>query len=103
MRSKGANSRLVSRLILGKLTKDNIGKLLAYSLNNLTPEYVSIVTMSIRLASYSNPDREPTKLLSDFANIERLVEKYEGAEGVSKGLYYQILVSLLTVPNLYHY
>ena len=76
MRSKGANSRLVSRLILGKLTKDNIGKLLAYTLNNLTPEYVSIVTMSIRLASYSIPDREPTKLLSDFANIERLVEKY---------------------------
>jgi hypothetical protein len=69
LRSKGANSRLVSRLILGKLTKDNINKLLGYTLNNLTQEYVDIVTTSIRLASYSSADKQPAKITSDFANI----------------------------------
>ena len=76
MRSKGANSHLVSRLILGKLTRDNIGKLLTYTLENINKEYVDIVTMSIRLASYSVQEKAASKVPLDFRNIERLVEKY---------------------------
>jgi hypothetical protein len=76
LRSKGANSRLVNKLILGKLTRDNIGKLLTYTLENMTKEYVDIVTMSVRLASYATQGKTASKMPLDFRNIERLVEKY---------------------------
>jgi hypothetical protein len=74
----------VSRLLLGKLTKDNIGKLLAYTLDNMTKEYVDIVTMSIRLSSYALVERSSSKLPSDFSNIDRLIEKYFISEGDKK-------------------
>jgi hypothetical protein len=103
LRSKGANSRLVNRLLLGKLTRDNIAKLLAYTLENMSKEYVDIATMSIRLASHAVTDKTHSKAVLDFSNIERLVEKYLATDGDSKQLYFQVLAALLTVPHFYHY
>lgn len=59
--------------------------------------------MSIRLASYSAIDKNPSKIPLDFANIEKLVEKYASTVGENKQLYFQLLAALLTVPNFYHY
>ncbi len=103
LRSKGANSRLVSRLLLGKLTRDNIAKLLAYTLENMSKEYVDIATMSIRLASHALTDKTHSKTVLEFSNIQRLVEKYLEADGDTKQLYFQVLAALLTVPHFYHY
>lgn len=59
--------------------------------------------MSIRLGSYSSSDKQPFKINSDFSNLEKLIEKYETSENNTKRLYFEIIVSLLSVPNLYHY
>lgn len=59
--------------------------------------------MSLRLASYSQPTREPSENYSDFDNIKLLLEKYQNAKGTNKELFKQIITSLLTVPNLYRY
>jgi hypothetical protein len=69
----------------------------------MSREYVDIVTMSIRLASYAATERTQSRASLDFANIERLVEKYTHADGEIKHLYFQVLAALLTVPHFYHY
>lgn len=103
LRSKGANPRLVNLLVLGKLTKENISKLISYTLENLSAEYVNIVTLSLRLASYGEPNKTPSKTISSLSNIQSLFEKYETATEEKKTFYFELITSLLTVPNLYHY
>lgn len=73
LRSNSANPHLISRLLLGKLTRDNLAKLLTYTLDHLTRDYVGIVTMSTRLASYALTDKAPAKIPLDFANIQSLL------------------------------
>jgi hypothetical protein len=63
--------------MLGKLTKDNINTLIAYTLKNISKEYVNIVTLCLRLASYSEINKPTTT--SDFENIRHLVEKYKSS------------------------
>lgn len=58
--------------------------------------------MSLKLASYAEP-QQPLRNYSDFANIEQLVNLYLNSEGSAQGLYFKLLVGLLSVPNLYHY
>jgi hypothetical protein len=103
LRSKGANPRLVNLLVLGKLTKENISKLISYTLENLSAEYVNIVTLSLRLASYGESNKTPSKTISSLSNIQSLFEKYETVTEEKKAFYFELITSLLTVPNLYHY
>lgn len=58
LKSKGANPRLVNSLILGKLTKENINKLIEHTLTNISNEFVNIVVLSLRLASYAQPAKD---------------------------------------------
>jgi hypothetical protein len=58
--------------------------------------------MSLKLASYAEP-QQPLRSYSDFANIEQLVTLYLNSAGSTQGLYFKLLVGLLSVPNLYHY
>jgi hypothetical protein len=69
----------------------------------MSREYVDIVTMSIRLASYASHEKAASKVPLDFRNIEKLVEKYGSGEGEGRQLYFQMLTTLLTVPHFYHY
>lgn len=79
LRSKGANPRLVSLLVLGKPTKDNINKLLVHTIDNISSELVDICVLALRLASYQHPTKIPLSSMSDFNNIRQLLEKYEQA------------------------
>lgn len=93
----------MNSLILGKLTKENINKLIEHTLSNISDEFVNIVTLSVRLASYSLPSRHAAETVSDFENVKLLLEKYEQSKNNSRELYQRLINSLLTVPNLYHY
>ena len=73
LRSKGANARLVSLLVMGKLTKDNISKLLVHTVDNICPELVNICVLALRLASYQHPTKTPLSSMSDFNNIRQLL------------------------------
>jgi hypothetical protein len=73
LRSKGANPHLVNLLILGRLTKDNINKLISYTLDNLAVEYVNIVTLTLRLANYSEANNTASKTIASLSNITQLL------------------------------
>jgi len=73
LRSKGANPHLVNLLLLGRLSKENINKLISYTLDNLTIEYVNIVTLTLRLYNYSEASNTAPKSISGLSNITQLL------------------------------
>ena len=69
LRSKAANPKLISLLLLGKLNRDNLNKMITYTLDNLTAEYVEIVRVALRLASYDQPSRQKHKATGDISEL----------------------------------
>ena len=80
LKSKGANPRLINLLILGKLTKENINKLLIHTIENISQEFVSICTLGIRLASHQIGVKKSLNYLDFDKNIKVLLEKMEKAK-----------------------
>jgi hypothetical protein len=63
--------------MLGRLTKDNLNKLISYTLDNLAAEYVNIVTLTLRLANYNESNNASAKTIAGLSNITQLLERYE--------------------------
>lgn len=87
---------------MGRLNKDNINKLILHTLDNISSDFVNIVVSNLRLASYEAP-RKIAESVADFENVKHLIDNYQKNKDNSKHLYFKLITSILTVPNLYNY
>lgn len=73
-------------------------------MEHISAEFVKIISLSLRLASYELTSKEPADTKADFQNIKVLLNKYESTKNTAtRALYLHLTSSILTVPNLYHY